>query len=157
MKSCLELSWYSAFMHCGIISLKWQLHGEANSEVLKLRNSQMKLKVYEPISFLFVVVWCWHNSNDIRHLRSDTGVIKTWRLMVFAVAFPIQSLSAAKSSLSDSAHPSHSSTYIIWPTTVSAFGAQDPSSFFRPSRSQTSVGSVSESRQNLVYGHGQEL
>lgn len=101
MKSCLELS-------CGIISLKWQLHGEANSEVLKLRNSQMKLKVYEPISFLFVVVWCWHNSNDIRHLRSDTAVIKTWRLMVFAIAFLIQPLSAAKSSLFDSAHPSHS-------------------------------------------------
>lgn len=38
-------------MHCGIMSLKWQVHGEAKSEVLKLRNSQMKLKVYELVSF----------------------------------------------------------------------------------------------------------
>lgn len=95
-------------MHCGIISLKWQLHGETNSEVLKLRNSQMKLKVYELVSSFFVLVWCCHNSNDIRHFRSDTSVIKTWRLMVFAIAFLTQSLSTAKSSQFDSAHPFHS-------------------------------------------------
>lgn len=72
----------------------------------------MKLEVYEPVSFLFVVSWCWHNSDDIRHLRSDSAVIKTRRLMVFAVPLLIQSLSAAKSSLFDSAPPFHSWTHI---------------------------------------------
>lgn len=57
--------------------------------------------------------------------------------MVFAIAFLTQSLSTAKSSQFDSAHPFHSWTHVSKPTTVSAFGAQDPNLFFHPRRSQT--------------------
>lgn len=91
-------------MHCGVISLTWQLHRKAKSET---RDAQTKLKGYEPVSFLFMVVCCWHNANGISHLMSDTAVIKTWKLMMFAIPFVVQSLAAVKTSLLDSAHTFH--------------------------------------------------
>lgn len=111
----------------------------------------MKLKVYEPVSFLLAVVWCWHNSNDIKHLRSDTAVIKTWRLMVFAVPFLTSLCLLLKAPC-----------LILLPLFTVEHTSVDQQQFLPfvlriPGRGQTKVSLVSEVRQDVVYGHGQEV
>ena len=122
-----------------------------NSEMHRWNSKAMSLSLFSLWWFAAGI------TNDISHLMSDTTVIKTWTLMVFAIPFLVQSLAAAKTSLLDSAHPFHSWTSISWPTTVFAFGARDPNLFFCPSSSKTQVCSVSKVGQNLVYSHRQEL
>lgn len=61
-----------------------QLHREAKVET---QDAQMKPKVMS--LSLFVVLCCWHCSNDISRLTSDTAVIRIWRLIMVVLAIPI--------------------------------------------------------------------
>lgn len=102
---------------------------------------------------LFAVVRCCHYSDDITHLMSDPAVIKTSRLMAFAVACLVQPLSL----LSGSAHPFHSGTNSTWPVTGFAFCACDLNLLFCESSSQTPVCSVSKVGWNVVCSLRQDL